>query len=276
MVVDQVGAIPSDNKYLQIEVVKPTDLLQPARKGLLANINNLLNDVYGKLGHPKRNGELPPNHAYVNLRIETEDQLVHELGEDGLMAICTDDRLPDEPSQDLKNEEKFDGTQPGMYGKVVAVAGLKPWKGNLLKFYLRMQELKESGDNGSLGDLELAKLAKKHALSEKTEGAETWDWEVTTCGSIDSPVYRRQGLIIQCMDSLTKTIKERRDSLKAAGDPVGNLPVKLWSTTLEGSGNTEYWLRRGFVRVGDPDAAPVGLWSSLRSFEIQTLSKDIG
>lgn len=273
MAINQPDANPVDNRRFQVEVLPPSELLKSSRRTLLSHINDFLNDLYSVHGHPRRSGELPPNHMYSGMRISSEDQLVHELGDSGLIAVCLDKELDDEPSQALRKIEKFDGTQPGMYGKVVAISGLKPWKGNLVRFYLRLQELKGQDETASLDDLQLRQLAKQYALSANNHAAPTWDWEVTTTCSINSPRYRGQGLVIRCVDALIEAIQARQASLKATDDPMGGLPLKLWSTTLEGSGSTEYWLRRGFIREGVIDDAPAGVWSSIKPFQVSTLSK---
>ena len=81
--------------------------------------------------------------------------------------------------------------------------------------------------------------------------------------------------MIKCVDDLVTALRGQQAVMREAGDPTGDLPIKLWSTSLEGTGNTEYWVRRGFVRVGEAEVAPAGTWESTRDITICTLSKTV-
>lgn len=270
----------------RIEMINPAELLNPSRQNLLHSLNDLINDAYLVHGHPRNNRET--GSLYTEMRINGDDQLVHELGSKGLLAICFDDNLPDTHTKRQHRTHFGDPSltvfgepyRPGKYGRIVATASLKPWKGKTVDVFRRaQQELAANGtaQNGAsnvpMNDMDLAKVANQIHDTKDAEHAKTWDWEVAACASVDDPRYRGQGLMIKCLDALVERLVDQRNAFRKLGDPQGDLQVKLWSSALESSGNTEYWMRRGFVKEGEADVAPKGLWSATREIKIQTLSK---
>lgn len=272
-----IASSPGTN--YRIETISPAQLLDPSRRDLLCNLNNLLNDAYFVHGNPREDGEAGLISAH--LRIRSEDQLVHELGPEGYLAVCFDDSLPGTPTkrQSQPGAASKEPYAPGSYGKVVATASLKPFKGKTVDVFLRtQQELAKSQmtQNGTSDAQEHSPVTDDTPNTPLDERTKTWDWEVAACASVNDPRYRGQGLMVQCLDELVAKLVARRDSFKEARDPRGDLQVKLWSSSLDGSGNTEYWIRRGFVKEGEPDVAPKGVWTSTVEFKIQTLSKVVG
>jgi len=274
----QSTSAPS-NDY-RIEIISPPDLLNPSQQSLRSELNNLINDVYVVHGHPRSYGG--NGTMYTELRINSDDQLVHELGPEGLLAICFDESLPEAPPQRQVQPVFGEPYQPGKYGKVVATASLKPWKGKTVDLFRRAQLalVKESPaldvvSETPLSDLELSQVTNKIQVTDN-EYQTSWDWEVSLCASVNDPKYRGQGLMIRCLDALVAKLVAHRNTLVGTKDPRGGLQVKLWSTALDGSGNTEYWMKRGFVKEGELDVAPKGLWSATRVFKIQTLSMIVG
>ncbi|KAK5070576.1 hypothetical protein LTR64_000248 [Lithohypha guttulata] len=257
---------------LNIQVLQPHQLLDPANKTLLHNINDLINDAYSIHGHPELDGSYHYQALYKERRITCEDQLVHELGESGSIAVCTDNDLNEVPEM-VHRIEKANVYYPSKYGQVVAVASLKPWGGKKTVLFAKARQLAREGNGASsVNDIDLARLSQQE-LAQQEHKSGTWDWEVSACACVNYPRYRRQGLMVQSLDALLDKLTRRHNELKAAGDPRGSLQIKLWSSALVDSDNPQYWLRRGFVDEGEPDLAPAGLWSSVRDFEIQTLSK---
>lgn len=55
------------------------------------------------------------------------------------------------------------------------------------------------------------------------------------------------------------------------------MPIRLWLVTLEGSGNIEYWTRRGFNKIGAPYVVPGRhvRWTSAREFVLQNMNKTL-
>ncbi|KAK5077440.1 hypothetical protein LTR24_009654 [Lithohypha guttulata] len=266
-----------------IETISPADLLDPSRRDLLCDLNKILNDAYFVHGNPRENGEAGLISSH--LRIRSQDQLVHELGPEGYLAICFDDSLPDTQAQ----RQSLDGPvlggryMPGKYGRIVATASLKPFKGKTVDVFRRAQQepaVDHSTHNGvsdaPLNDPDLSTMTNKTPNTPIDERTKTWNWEIAACASANGPRYRGQGLMVRCLDELVHKLVARRDAFKEAQDPRGNLQVKLWSSALDGSGNTEYWIRRGFIKEGEPDVAPKGVWTSTTEFKIQTLSKVVG
>lgn len=254
-----------------IEVIRPKELLAPARQSTLQNINNLINDVYAVHGHPDDHGVFHYSRMYTQQRITCFDQLVQELGENGSIAVCLDHELPE--ARSTMTAQQYSPTyQPGKYGQVVAVASLKPWAGKKTVLFARARELATGTEDVSVNDIEMARLAKE-ILAQQQRDSKFWDWEVATCASVNDAKYRGQGLMMQCLDKLIENLKKQQIVMQAQGDPCGGLKIKLWSSALVGSDNPAYWLRRGFINEGEPDLASKGLWSSLKDFHIQTLSK---
>lgn len=266
------------NMRYTIEIIRPAELLDPLRKGLLDNLNYLINDAYVVHGHPRHNEER--DSFYTSDRISSEDQLILELGPDGLLAICTDgtssNALPVSNSRRVFGEPYH----PGKYGKLVATASLKPWKGKIVDVFQQAQQVLDkhgttqgAHSNLPLSDLELSKVTSEILGSGIDNRTGTWNWEVAACASVNDTRYRGQGLMIQCLDALVAKLVAQRSASREAGQPRGDVRIKLWSSALVGSGNIEYWTRRGFVKEGEADVAPKGLWTATRDFKIQTLSK---
>jgi len=262
------------NPNFKIEIIPGPALLDPARRSLLHNLNDLLNDAYAT----SKAATTVPNNTSQSLfsksRIRTEDQLVQELGTTGLIAICTDTSLP-EFARDTQqwSINLTRGYSPGKYGNVVATAALAPWKGGVVENFLRAlavtkQQQGEATDIVAVADVH----AKVFGDSSKSSEA-TSDWEVKTCASCDDPVYRGKGLITHCIDALIKRFLAELRKSDDGRSHVSATPIKLWLSTREGY-NSQYWTRRGFVteRV---DVAPIGVWGSIEEFKIVTLTKTI-
>lgn len=275
-----IASLPDTN--YRIETISPAELLDPSRRDLLCDLNNLLNDAYFVHGNPRENGEAGLISSH--LRIRSEDQLVHELGPEGCLAVCFDDSLPDTQAERRSLTETVLGEPyaPAKYGRIVATASLKPFKGKTVDVFRRAQQKQATDHTTQNGvsdapsnDPDLLTVTKtpNTPIDERTK---TWNWEVAACASVNEPRYRGQGLMVRCLDELVDKLVARRDAFKEAQNPRGGLQVKLWSSSLDGSGNTEYWIRRGFIKEGKPDVAPKGVWTSTREFKIQTLSKVVG
>ena len=250
----------------------PQDLLFPTKKSLLHNINNLINDIYSIHGHPDVYGKYHGHdQLFTEPRITAEDQLVHELGPEGFIAVCVDNSLPSNGGG-VPSVSAPDEYYAGKYGQVVAVASVKPWKGKTTELYKQAMMSRGGSGNTTVNDFELAKFGKEY-LAESRHTSSTWDWELSTCASVNEARYRGQGLIIRAVDVLVTRLRSQQEQFRATRDRRGTLPIKLWSTALAGSGNIEYWMRRGFIKEGSPDHAPKGMWTSTRDFEIQVLSK---
>ena len=257
---------------ITITTIHPQDLLNPAKNPLLHNINNLINVIYSVHGHPDAYGKYHGHdQLYTEPRIIVEDQLVHELGPEGFVAVCIDDSLPSN-SGSVPSVSSPTEYHVGKYGQVVAVASVKPWKGKVTELYKQAMMSRDASGNTVVHDLELAKLGKEY-LAELRRTSPTWDWELSTCASVNEARYRGQGLITRSVDALVERLRGQQERYRAVGDRRGTLPIKLWSTALAGSGNIEYWTRRGFITEGGLDQAPKGMWTSTRDFEIQVLSK---
>jgi len=265
-------------------MISPADLLNPARQDLLYKLNSLVNDAYFVHGHPREDGGTGP--LYTEMRISAHDQLVHELGPHGLLAVCFDDNLPEMHMPRKSRSETLAGAPyvPGKYGNIVATASLKPFKGKTIDVFRRAQQqlAKNKPSNGDSSDMppltkaEFLNAAGGDFSMEIDQHNKTWNWEVAACASVNDAKYRGQGLMIRCLNALVEELIARRNTIREAHNAGGELQVKLWSSSLDGSGNTEYWIRRGFVEEGPPDVAPKGVWTSTREFRIQTLSKIVG
>lgn len=255
----------------EIEVLQPKELLNSPREAQLRQINNLINDAYTVHGHPDNDGVYHYGRMYTEQRITCLDQIVQELGEHGSIAICADHELP-ETAKPNTSEQYSPSYYQGKYGQVVAVASVKPWAGKKTELFKKARELSKQGDSSSINDIDFAALAKQ-SLAQQQQGSKFWDWEVAACASVNDTKYRGQGLMLQCLDKLIENLRIQQAELRARGDPRGAMKIKLWSSALIGSNNPAYWRKRGFVDEGPPDVAPKGLWSSLKDFQIQTLSK---
>lgn len=263
----------------RIEVIQASELAKPNRSQQLPHINELINDAYWISGHPDESGQYAENHfgpKYTSKRIQSENQIVGELGEVGLFAICTDESIAiasDEHSPASKGPTRY---SPGKYGNIVAVASMKPWAGKRVLLFQKVRAQAELSDNndGSGGNLQIQDLVKQ-SLADQRHAARAWEWEISTCATADGAQYRGKGLMTKCVDALIEHLRFLQKQLRESGDPRGGLPIHLWVTALVGSPNPSYWARRGFVNDGPPDAAPKGMWTSLSAFEIQTMKKEL-
>lgn len=270
-----VPAVEKASTNLKIEILSASELLDPARKDLLRSLCRLINDAFSAHGHPKDNGDQLPGALFVRKRLILDEELPEGLGPEALLAFCTDDTLQDSNSNG--NSSQIGATRSS---SVVATASLQPWKGKAVDIARSAQEALDAQLEKSQ-DIKLADVTEHevtqlgHSLAKDTvsELSDSWNWEVKLCASSEDLQYRGRGLITRCLDELVARLRSRQITMRSLGDPKGDLPIKLWSTSLEGTGNTEYWLRRGFKRAGEADLAPQGTWTSTRDISISTLWK---
>lgn len=272
---------------LKIEVFPTSDLLDPSRKETLRNLCRLINDSFAAHGHPKDNGDTTPNALFLRKRIMKDEELPGEIGPEALTAICIDETFQEDG--DSEKELKVNG-QYQRPGKIVATASLKLWKGKVIDLARSIQNtvndqaqrdpaqsaLSEPSDQ-ALSSAEQIISRPSNSSPSAASSSTAWDWEVKLCASTNDPRYRGRGLITHCIDMLVAELRRQQTVMRGSQstDPRADLPIKLWSTSLEGTGNTEYWIRRGFVKVGEAEVAPAGTWMSTRDITICTLAKVI-
>jgi hypothetical protein len=220
--------------------------LPPELDACLPELNTLINGAYTARDRSCYGAE----NLFSGPRLESLDQLLLEMGSSGLLAVAFD-TLPDEQ-----------GSQEQGHHHPVAVAGIKPWKGRAVDLW-ELQKAKSA--------LQGTHQTMASDQNPATAGATSPnDWEVSVCASRNDPQYRRQGLVMRCLDVL---LQQLRASRLQSG--VSESPISLWVTALEGVGNVEYWQRRGFVMQGETQTAPAGLWGAYRPFKIGTLKKTV-
>ena len=263
------------SEQLLIKVYRAEDLLVPEFDQTLSHINQLINDSYDP-SHRGQQKKLPIDSnaqlLFPQHRISSKGQLALELGKQGLVAICLDESLPASSKDNAKAHDLQDFEHIERYGKVVAVASVKPWTTKGVLLFARSKAQQANSDGHAINDVELARLTKDLA-AEMSYSPLTWNWEISTCATADTARYRGKGLMMKCVDSLTKGINQRHVELKKSGDPKGDMPIQLWVAARVGSTTPDYWRRRGFVNEGPPDVAPKGMWASTKDFQIQTLRK---
>lgn len=213
--------------------MRPSALLEDSNHELLSKINHLLNTTYHQ---PDLSGHNSKPLTFSKDRIQTRDQLVHELGPQGLICVAVDTSI----------------IQSGGASDIVACASLKPYKGSPVSQWRRRTMENGRPDVDARPD---------HGLTRPGSGG---SWEVATCASRDDPRYRGVGLVSRCVDVIVAELLRSR---------AGQQPVKLYVSALHESGRPEYWERRGFLRQGEPEHAPAGVWGSNESFRIATLTK---
>lgn len=257
---------------LKIEVIQSKELLQPSNKKLLRTLSRLINDTFALHGHPKDNGETKPGALFISKRLMRDEEFPERMGPVALTAICYDESLQDGDAVDGKG-------QTGQYGNIVATGSVYPFKGKMADLERSAREAMNAqmttNDTKSLNitDQEVHQVGKALANETAVQLLGHWNWEVKLCSSSDEPQYRGRGLMIRCVDALIAQLKSQQASMRDLCDPTGDMPIKLWITSLDGTGNTEYWIRRGFAMVGEADIAPAGMWTSTRDISISTLSK---
>lgn len=282
------------NPTLKIRIVQTTTLLSPANKTLLRTLSRLINDSFSYHGHPNDAGENKPGALFTRKRLVTDEEFPERLGPQALTAICID--------ESLHTEDGNDPSRTGKYGDIVATGSICPFRGRTVDLErsareaLAAQQASEvittNGTNGitnneiSKTQFSEASTSLANATSRQLDLSTHSNWEIKLCSSLESPKYRGKGLMISCVDALVARLREQQqqqrqqatapDSDGEHDRPLANLPIKLWITSLEGTGNTEYWLRRGFEMVGEVDVAPEGTWTSTREIRISTLSKVVG
>ncbi|KAK5941189.1 hypothetical protein PMZ80_006466 [Knufia obscura] len=254
-------------------------------------INALINNAY-KSQDRSSYGAQP---FLPGRRIHSRDQLASELGGEGMVAVAfaaNDDadvnirigkggEVFQVPETEVDVEPKSADIRRS---HPVAIACIKPWKGRAIDLW-RAAQTNPSGsdfDNRAVEEVAVStsrsdtdSSPKKLSLDEHIKPATgittiTQDWEVCICASINDPRYRGQGLVTQCIDVLMQELLKRIHGTATAAGPT---TISLWATALEGVGNVEYWTRRGFVRQGVAEDAPVGLWGAIRPFRVGTLRK---
>lgn len=263
---------------LKIEVTPTSALLDSSRKKTLRKLCSLINDTFAAHGHPRDNGETTPGALFSCKRLTHDEELAEKMGPEALTAICTDENLQDGDADNGHTINHHQQEQTGRYGKIVATASLKLWKGKTVDIARSVEDAMNAQRDTSaklaeLTNKDLAQAKQTLAKTSADELLDSWNWEVKLCSSSDDPRYRGRGLMVKCVDALVAELKAQQAAMRRAGDPTGNLPIKLWSTSLEGTGNTEYWMRRGFVRVGEAEVAPAGTWMSTRDITLSTLCK---
>lgn len=235
---------------IEIRIMRSQDL-----HPYLSELNVLINEAYSGQDYSSYGGEA----LFSGLRIKSHDQLVHELGSAGIIALAFDARHDEQT-----NKASDDAAKPK--DQLVAVGAIKPWKGKTVDLWeAQKAESVAKGVNDIMADPE--STADEHS----SKLLERMDWEINACASRKDPRYRGQGLVTRCLDVLVRYLQESRRQAFKESVPE----ISLWITALEGVGNVEYWQRRGFVRQGEPDDAPVGLWGAKRPFKIGTLRKTV-
>lgn len=256
---------------LSIEVIPSKDLLEPSRRKTLRTLSRLINDTFALHGHPKDNGEVDPGALFTRKRLIHDEELVEGMHPTALTAIVIDETLQD--------TDTTNGQSPtGMYGNIVATGSVMPFKAKLMDLERAAREALKTQTTvvefpPKVTEEQLLAASQTLKNDTATHLAGHWNWEIKLCSSSDDPRYRGKGLMIRCVDALVAQLKSQQAVMRKNGDPTGNLPIKLWSTSLEGTGNTEYWIRRGFEMVGEAEVAPAGTWTSTREISISTLSK---
>lgn len=278
------ASTPEDSTQtnLKIKVFLASDLLDSSQKATLRSLCRLINNSFAPHGHPNDNGDMPPQALFLRKRIINDEDLPNEMGPEALTAICTDETLQEDT--DIDGGIQLNG-QHQRAGRIVATASLKLWKGKVIDLARSMQNTvnnqaqRDSAQSGLPEPSDQALSSAEQVLAKPSNTPQTWDWEVKVCASTNDPRYRGRGLITHCVDALVAELRRQQAAMRDAksksesADSRAHLPIKLWSTSLEGTGSTEYWIRRGFVKVGEAEVAPTGTWMSTRDIAICTLTK---
>lgn len=271
-----VATLDTASTKLKVEVLPTAELLELSRKRTLRTLSRLVNDTFAAHGHPNDNGDTVPGALFTKKRLVYDEEFGERMGPRALTAICTDETLLDET--DVEAGTAVNHARVGKYGKIVATGSVCPWKGRTVDLVRSVREAMnaQAKSNAKIPDVpehQLAKVGQVLAKDAAPQLPDSWNWEIKICSSSDDPRYRGRGLMIKCVDALLAELKSQQATMRASGDSAGDLPIKLWITSLDGTGNTEYWLRRGFTRVGEAEVAPPGTWTSTREISLSTLCK---
>ncbi|KAF2453385.1 hypothetical protein BDY21DRAFT_356546 [Lineolata rhizophorae] len=122
-------------------------------------------------------------------------------------------------------------------------------------------------ENANDGDAPKVIASVSANVWKEAEGEPSLNYELSAVATLNSPPYRKRGLVDRCTLALQSALLER---LRPSQRP----DFRLWLIAVEHL-NGAYWRRRGYKHVRTR-VMPVGTWGARREFELATLVKRVG
>ncbi|KAI9810149.1 MAG: hypothetical protein M1827_006675 [Pycnora praestabilis] len=280
---------------LTTHLLTPHQLSVPPYSSLLTPLASMINTSFSK-----HHSCIIPSHVK---RLSTPEQLLTGLHETGFMFVTLEDTARE---GEAGKEGEEDGEGGKNLGRVIAVAGCKPWDPENVIGAERedggMGGNKEEGNgngNGNGGDKEnmgVEKPAGKTSVSDEVArkvvedvdptrahtssttsaennevrgvqmGERTDEWEVTLVAVEQNPPYQKSGLALRLYALIDSEVRRIRDESGRHGKPI-RMVIR---TAKEVNG--EYWARRGYEFVTEM-RVPKGTWEAVRDFHLVTMDK---